>query len=155
ANRLTTTTLPASTGVTSAYSYDNANRLLAVTHSQGGTTLASAGYTLDAAGNRTAKQTPAGTESYVQDALNRLTQVTYPDSTTTGYTYDAVGNRASMTTAAGTTSYAYDAADRLTAVTPPGQGAVSDSYDSNGSQTARGTDSFTWDAANRLTGTTV
>jgi len=31
--------------------YDNANRLLSVTHSKGGSTLASAGYTLDADGS--------------------------------------------------------------------------------------------------------
>ncbi|MHB8575189.1 MAG: RHS repeat-associated core domain-containing protein [Dehalococcoidia bacterium] len=158
ANRLTTTTLPATNGtnnVTSSYSYDNANRLTGITHSLGEVVLASASYTLDLAGNRTQKTTLAGNETYTLDALNRLTTVVYPDSTSTGYTYDAVGNRSTMTTAAGTTTYAYDSADRLTSVTQPGLSAVTNTFDSNDSQTARGSDSFTWDYANRLTSTTV
>jgi RHS repeat-associated protein len=155
ASRLTQTTLPASTGVTSAYSYNNANRLLSVTHSKGGSTIASASYTLDAVGNRSQKTTAAGNETYTYDNLYRLTNVTYPDSTSTGYSYDPVGNRLTMSTAAGTTNYGYDASDRLTSVTPPGSGAQTNTYDVNGSETARNTDSFTWDAKDRLSAATI
>ena len=51
---MTTETLPATTGIVSSYSYDNANRLTGISHVKNGlTALASASYTLDNVGNRT------------------------------------------------------------------------------------------------------
>jgi len=118
-------------------------------------TLASASYSLDADGNRTSKTTPAGTESYLLDALNRLTSATPPGDTATIYSYEAVGNRLTLSHAGGTTSYAHDSADRLTSVSPPGSGAIANTFDADGSQLTRGSDSFSWDAANRLASATV
>ncbi|MBI2767770.1 MAG: hypothetical protein HYX53_17880 [Chloroflexi bacterium] len=77
---MTTATLPSGTGVVSTYTYDNADRLTAISHDKGGTTLASATYTLDNAGNRTQKVDLAGTETYSYDNAYRLTSVTYPQA---------------------------------------------------------------------------
>ncbi len=98
---MTTTTLPSGTGVVSSYSYDNANRLTAISHVKGGTTLASASYTLDNVGNRTQRIDQQGTHSYSYDNLYRLTSVTYPGPATTSYAFDAFANRTSKTDAGG------------------------------------------------------
>jgi hypothetical protein len=69
---VTTATLPASTGIVSSYSHDNAGGLTGISHVQnGGTTLASATYTLDAVGNRTQRVDQQGTHSYSYDNLYR------------------------------------------------------------------------------------
>jgi YD repeat-containing protein len=146
AGRLTTATLPSGTGIVVTMSYDNADRLTGISWDKGGTTLASASYTLDAAGSRTQRVDQAGTHSYSYDALYRLTSVTYPDPVTDSFTYDAVGNRLSRNS----TTYTYDAADRIVSV-----GSTSYKYDNNGNLTARGSDSFSWDAADRLASATV
>jgi YD repeat-containing protein len=52
-SRRTSLTRPNS--VNTSYSYDNLSRLLSVTHAKSGTTLDGASYTVDNAGNRTAK----------------------------------------------------------------------------------------------------
>ena len=141
---MTTATLPASTGIVSSYSYDNAGGLTGISHVQNGsTTIASATYTLDSVGNRTQRVDQAGTHSYSFDNLYRLTSVTYPGPSTTSYAFDAFGNRTSKTDAGGTTGYSYDDADRLTTVTPPSPApSVSYTWDNNGDLTARGSDSF-------------
>jgi RHS repeat-associated protein len=157
ANRMTTATLPASTGIVSSYSYDNAGGLTGISHVQNGsTTIASVAYTLDAVGNRTQRVDQAGTHSYSFDNLYRLTSVTYPGPSTTSYAFDAFGNRTSKTGAGGTTGYSYDDADRLTTVTPPSPApSVSYTWDNNGDLTARGSDSFAWDYEDRMTSATV
>src|SRR5262245_11254231 len=62
-------------------------------------------------------------------ALNRRTQVTYADGSTTSYTYDA-GNRFTqmVDSISGTITRTYDNLDRLTQETTP-QGTVSYTYD--------------------------
>jgi len=155
AGRMTSATLPSSTGVVSTYTYDNADRLLGISHDKGLNTLASVDYTLDAVGNRTQRVDQLGTHTYAYDDLYRLTSVTYPGPSTTGYAFDAFGNRTSMTTGAGTTTYAYDDADRLTSVTPPGQSAISYTWDDNGNLTGRGTDTFSWDYNDRMVAATI
>jgi YD repeat-containing protein len=151
AGRMTTATLPASTGVVSSYSYDNADRLLGISHVKGGSqTLAFVNYTLDAVGNRTQRVDGQGTHSYSYDDLYRLTSVTYPGPTTTSY---AFGNRTSMTDGSGTTSYTYDDADRLTQVAPPLPAApVPYTWDNNGNLTNRGGDTFDCDHEDRIPG---
>jgi len=154
ANRMTTATLP--NGVVGTSAYDNANRLTGISYVKGGTTLASASYTLDAVGNRTARTDLAGTQTYAYDNAYRLTSVTYPGPSTTTYAYDAFGNRTSTTASAGTTTTAYNDASEITSVTPPSPApAVSYTYDANGNVTNRGSDSFSWDYENRLTAATV
>ena len=74
AGRMTTTTLPGSTGIVSSYSYDNANRLTGIDHvKDGSTTIASVAYTLDSVGNRTQRVDPQGTHTDAYDNLYRLT----------------------------------------------------------------------------------
>ncbi len=92
----------------------------------------------------------AGTESYTLDALNRLTNVTYPNGDVVGYTYDANGNRLTKTFNGTPTNYTYDTADQLTS-----DGSLTYTYDANGNMTAAGADTFTWDYANRMSGATV
>jgi len=102
---MTTTTLP--NGVVGTSSYDNANRLTGVSWAKGGTTLASASYSLDSVGNRTARTDLSGTESYSYDNAYRLTSVTYPGPATTTYAYDAFGNRTSLVDGTGTSAAEY------------------------------------------------
>jgi YD repeat-containing protein len=154
ADRMTTTTLP--NGVVSTSSYDNANRLTGISHVKGGTTLASASYTVDAVGNRSDRTDQAGTQTYGYDDLYRLTSVTYTGPASVSYSYDAFGNRTSLTDSSGTTNYAYDDASRVTSVTPPSPApVVSYSWDDDGNVTARGSDIFAWDYENRMTSATV
>ena len=132
------------------------NRFTGISYVKGGTTLASASYSLDAVGNRTARTDLAGTQSYAYDNAYRLTSVTYPGPSTTAYAYDAFGNRTSMTGSAGTTTTAYNDASEITSVTPPSPApAVSYTYDANGNVTNRGSDSFSWDYENRMAAATV
>ena len=62
ANRMTTATLP--NGVVGTSTYDNANRLTGISYVKGGTTLASASYSLDAVGSRTSRTDLTGTQTY-------------------------------------------------------------------------------------------
>jgi len=87
-----------------------------------------------------------GTTTYTYDALHRLTEVTYPDGSTTSYEYDPMGNRTSMTENGVTTTYTYDATDRLLSA-----GSITFTWDNNGNMLNKGAMSFTYDGANRLT----
>ncbi|MDQ6713910.1 MAG: hypothetical protein M3Z28_12085, partial [Candidatus Dormibacteraeota bacterium] len=137
-------------GVKTSYGYDNADRLTSVDNDGPSGPLKDFSYTLDAAGNRTSMSTAAGTESYTLDVMNRLTQVTYPNSDKVSYTYDAAGNRLTQTVNGVATSYSYNVAGQLQTV-----GATTYSYDADGSLVGAGADSFSWDWAGRLGGATV
>lgn len=77
-------------------------------------------YRLDANGNRVALASNGGTESYTLDALNRLTNATYPNGDTAAYSYDGNGNCLSQTFNGVTTNYSYDDADNYSlTVRPP------------------------------------
>jgi YD repeat-containing protein len=134
-------------GVVTTNSYDAAGRLTGISHTgPGNTSLRHFTYTLDAAGNRTAVVSDAGTESYTLDAVNRITNVTYPQGDTASYSYDANGNRLTKTTTqGGTATYAYDDADQLLS-----DGTNSYSYDQNGNLLGAGSGVLSWDYANRL-----
>ena len=67
-------------------------------------------YAYDAAGRRSSTVDGAGTTSWTYDALNRLTQASYPGGDVTGYGYDAVGS----------TTYSYDANGNQTGKTVSG-----------------------------------
>jgi RHS repeat-associated protein len=77
AGALTTTTLPASTGITTTRTYDNAERLTKVENKQGSTVLSSFEYTLSSVGTRTAMTTPTEKVHYGYDSLQRLTSVLF------------------------------------------------------------------------------
>ncbi|MCU7853101.1 MAG: RHS repeat protein [Candidatus Thiodiazotropha sp. (ex Monitilora ramsayi)] len=108
-DNLTSVTDP--NGLTTSYTYDYQGNVIIQTSPDTGTSS----YTYDEAGNRLTKTDARGiTVSYSYDALNRLTQISYPDSSLdVSYTYDqgthGIGRLSSMTDAQGTTSYSYNA----------------------------------------------
>jgi len=62
------------------------------------------------------KDAQANTTRFDYDSMNRLTTITYPDSSSTQFARDYRGCRISMTDQDGrTTCYAYDDAGRLPA----------------------------------------
>ena len=83
-----------------------------MTHAKGGATLDGASYTVDNAGNRTAKSDLyAGmTTSYGYDAIYELLNATQSGATTESYTYDPVGNR--LTNLSGGT-WSYNSSNEL------------------------------------------
>jgi RHS repeat-associated protein len=134
--------------VATSYSYDNLSHLLSTLHQLSGSTIDGASYTLDSAGNRTAKTDDYAsvTSNYTYDSIYELTQVTQGGSTTESYSYDAVGNR---TASLGMSSYTNNSSNELTATSN-----ASYTYDNNGNTTSKtdstGTTSYTWDYENRL-----
>ena len=139
--------------VATNYAYDNLSRLQSVLHQLAGSTIDGAAYTVDNAGNRTAKtdQRTVVTSNYGYDAIYELTGVTQGTNTTESYTYDPVGNRLSSL---GVSPYNVNVSNELTS-TP----STSYTYDNNGNtQTkvvASNTTSFTWDFENRLSSVTL
>ena len=110
-------------------------------------------YTLDAAGNRTAKTDylAGATSNYTYDKIYELTQVMQGTNTTESYSYDAVGNRLSSM---GVSSYTNNTSNELTSTSN-----ASYSYDNNGNTTSKtdstGATNYTWDFENRLTQVTL
>src|SRR4029077_13560427 len=124
-----------------------------VLHQLSGSTIDGASYTLDSAGNRTAKTDylAAVTSNYTYDAIYQLTQVTKANNTTESYTYDPVGNR---TASLGVSSYTTNASNELTATSN-----ASYTYDSNGNTLSKtvgsNTTTYAWDFEDRLTSVTL
>jgi len=139
--------------VSTNYTYDSLSRLASVLHQVSGSTIDGASYTLDSAGNRTAKvdQLAAVTSNYTYDAIYQLTQATQGGSTTESYTYDPVGNR---TASLGVSSYTTNASNQMTA-----NSNASYTYDSNGNTLTKvvssNTTTYAWDYENRLTSVTL
>jgi RHS repeat-associated protein len=146
-NRRTQMTRP--NNIATNYSYDNQSRLISVLHQLSGSTIDGASYTVDPAGNRTAKtdQLANVTSNYGYDSIYELTGVTQGANTTESYTFDPVGNRLSSL---GVSPYSYNSSNELTA-----QNGVMYTYDSNGNTLTKvdstGTTNYTWDFENRLT----
>ncbi|MFP4514090.1 MAG: RHS repeat-associated core domain-containing protein, partial [Acidimicrobiales bacterium] len=142
-------------GTTTSHSYDPAGRLVGVDHTGSDGTIASFDYTLDAAGNRVGVDTHTGSETYVVDELNRLTQATYADGTSESFGYDPAGNRTSHTDPDGTTTYSYDPAGQLDSSSGP-DGELTYDHDPAGRLTAisDGT-TYTYNTAGQLTEATV
>ena len=116
-------------------------------------TIDGATYTVDNAGNRTAKtdQRTAVTSNYAYDAIYELTGVTQGANTTESYTYDPVGNRLSSL---GVSPYSVNVSNQLTS-TPN----TIYSYDNNGNMQTKvvgsNTTSYAWDFENRLNSVTL
>jgi len=167
----TPTSMARPNGVTTSYGYDTAGRQTSIQHNGPTGLIAQFDYTLDANGNRTAVTmlTPSSTktETYVQDAANRLTDYTAPEGTATHLDYDAAGNRVTRTRGAETLQYGYDSANQLRYSTTntdrdgeSGQIILSPDdprgqFDANGNMTAWGNDTYTYDANNQLTAATI
>ena len=139
--------------VATNYTYDNLSRLLSVLHQLSGSTIDGATYTVDSAGNRTAKtdQLAAVTSSCGYDAIYELTQVMQGTNTTENYSYDPAGNR---TASLGVSSYSTNVSNELTA-TP----TALYTHDSNGNTLSKsetsGTTTYAWDFENRLISATL
>lgn len=159
--KLTGRTLP--NGVGTRYEYDEANRLIAIRHTDSeGTLLVGFEYELDANGNRTQVMRTSidGTQvtGYEYDSLSRLVRVMYAGGEEVTYAYDATGNRLLMnSTKEGDTRYTYNGLGQLAELNRP-QGQVTFRYDANGNllervdkQTGRIL-KYTWDYENRLVG---
>ena len=139
--------------VSTLYAYDNLSHLTSVLHQLSGSTIDGAAYTLDNAGNRTAKTDErAGVASnYSYDAIYELTQVTQGTNTTESYSYDPVGNR---TASLGVSSYTTNSSNELTSTSN-----ATYTYDNNGNTLTKvvgsNTTSFAWDYENRLASSTL
>ena len=139
--------------VTTNYAYDNLSRLTSVLHQLSGSTIDGASYTLDNAGNRTAKtdQRTAVTTNYGYYAIYQLLSATQGATTTESYSYDPVGNRMASL---GVSSYTTNSSNELTAMT-----GASFTYDYNGNTTSKtassNTTNYSWDYENRLTSVTL
>ena len=139
--------------VATNYAYDNLSRLQSVLHQLSGSTIDGATYTVDNAGNRTAKtdQHAGVTSNYGYDAVYELTGVTQGTNTTESYTYDPVGNRLSSL---GVSPYSVNVSNQLTS-TP----STNYTYDSNGNTLTKvvgsNTTSYAWDFENRLASVTL
>lgn len=96
---------------TTAYAYDNLNRLTSVIAS-GGKAIS---YTYDAVGNRISMTDQSGgVTQYTYDELNRLVSLTAPDGKVTNYSYDAVSNLVNMNLPNNTqVNYHFDNLNRL------------------------------------------
>jgi RHS repeat-associated protein len=146
-NRRTQMTRP--NNVATNYSYDSLSHLLSVLHQLSGSTIDGATYTVDSAGNRTAKTDNRATvtSNYGYDAVYELLQTTQGGTTTESYTYDPVGNRLSSL---GVSPYSNNTSNELTS-TP----SASYTYDNDGNTLTKmassSTTSYTWDYENRLT----
>jgi RHS repeat-associated protein len=130
------------------YNYDTLSRITNVEPVLAGTTtIARSSYVYDAAGNRTSKTSLDYAESYVYDAIHRVTTVKRGAPTTESYAYDLVGNRVS---ALNSSPWTYNNLNQL--LSYPG---VTFQYDANGNTTgkidASGQWTYEWNAENQLT----
>lgn len=146
------------------YQYDAFGNLMQQNDALGHITT----YTYDANGNRLSqtqtRTTVSGLQtlltSYQFDGLNRLTQTTYPDGSTTQIQYNAIGKQSVTIDQLGhQTSYTYDAMGRLTQTTYPdgtNEGVGYDAENDRTSSTDRDgrTTTYAYDPLKRLTTTT-
>jgi YD repeat-containing protein len=141
-------------GAYTDFAYDAASRLTAVSHHiDPSEEIASYTYAYDDTSNITAvnETTPAGVFAitYTYDALDRLTEETYPRYTIE-FDYDATGNLTSRTDTMGTMNLTYDDANQLQS-----RGSESFDYDQHGNLTTwwsdHGTYSFAYNYENVLT----
>jgi YD repeat-containing protein len=122
-----------------------------------GTAAVTTTYGYDSNGNQTSIDSPLGRNTIpAYDALNRVSQITDPNSGVTQVTYDASDNVASVIDPRVlTTTYTNDGFDELTKLVSPDTGTCSDTYDSAGNlkttTDARGAlGTYTYDALNRM-----
>jgi YD repeat-containing protein len=99
---------------TTQYTYDSSNRLTALTHSQGATTLAGYTWTFDGANRLVQMTSPDGTANYTYDSRDQLVGADYDYQDDESYVYDENGNRVTATyESTGTETYATGDHNRL------------------------------------------
>jgi RHS repeat-associated protein len=146
-------------GIVRTASYDLRYRPIGFTVANGGSTLASYQYGLDAVGNITAINdilSPGFSRSFGYDDLYRLTMASGGQNLwgTGSYVYDSLGNRLSAALGSKTSTYKYQPAfgavtSRLQSVTENGV-TRSVQMDAAGDETAVGSSSFVYSARNYL-----
>ena len=142
---------------TVTYTYDDADRLTAVTDPANNITQ----YGYDTEGNLTSiTDGNQHTTNFAYDAFGRVTKTTFPSTLYEMYGYDGVGNLLSKTDRKNQTiQYVYDALNRLSSKTYPDTTAVDYIYDLAGKiqqvSDPTGTYSFAYDDMGRLLGTTT
>ena len=149
------TSLTAPDGSTTAYQYDQLNRLGTLTNSLTG--QFSFGY--DALSRRTQLTRPNGINtSYAYDSVSHLLSVLHQAGSTVvdgaGYTYDPAGNRTSKTNYRNgiTDGYSYDLLYQLTQVTQGTSTTESYSYDAVGNRlSSQAVPTYNYNASNQLT----
>ena len=170
-NRLTSTTDPALK--TTAYEYNARSQQTAVvdaisqryefvydalgrrTQEKKGTATMS--FVYDPAGNRSQRTDyNSAVTNYTYDVLNRLTTISYPDTTSATYGYDVLSRLTTAVNPTGTVTIAYDNRSRVSSVTDVFGQVVSYAYDANSNRTQLslngGTSaSYQYDVINRLT----
>ncbi|MFC1788582.1 RHS repeat-associated core domain-containing protein [Thermodesulfobacteriota bacterium] len=137
-------------GTFTTYSYDPSNRLLELINSKSTSgVISSFAYTYDNVGNRLTMTTLDGLTQYTYDAIHQLTNVIYPDGSTTSYNLDPVGNRVSEVVDGNAIDYTTNSLNQYTDVN-----GDSYAYDANGNlaskTTPSGTTVYTYDFDNRL-----
>jgi len=138
-----------------SYYYDWGGRLVTVTEEVSGQYY-NTNYAYDSIGNLLQLADSKGQiTTYTYDNLNRLTQTTYPDSTTETRTYDNDGNLVSrLTQNDSLIQYSYDQINRLTTITYPGGSTVTYIYDKNSNRLEMtdpaSTTTYTYDPRDRL-----
>ncbi len=131
--------------MTASYVYDGLDRLKALTHSAGATTLIDNQYKYSGH-NISTWVNAAGEHSYNYDPVDRLTSGTSTLQPNENYGYDEVGNRTSSHLSG---NYKYQPFNRLT-----DSDAASYSYDANGNLISKkdsDTTTFSWSEENQLT----
>src|SRR5512145_627392 len=140
------------TGMTTTYQYDQADRLRELHTQTGSHTLLRVQQTVDRLGQTTGITETLGlttrTIGYTYDGLQRLTSAAASPGTTASYTYDRAGNRTALyQNGVLTQQHSYNAANQVDGW----------SYDAAGNLTNDGSATSAYDALNRLTqhGTTA
>jgi RHS repeat-associated protein len=171
ANRLTDTIDPAQK--TTAYEYNGRSQMTAVVDaisqryeflydavghlSQEKKGTATKTFVYDGAGNRSQRTDYNGAiTNYTYDALNRLTTISYPDTTSATYGYDVLSRLTTAANPTGTVTLAYDNRGRVSSVTDVFGQVVAYSYDANSNRTQLNLNGSTnatyqYDVINRLT----
>ncbi|MEU8246087.1 RHS repeat-associated core domain-containing protein [Nonomuraea sp. NPDC048916] len=144
---------------TTAYTWDNDNRLKTVTDPVSGR-INTYGYDKADRLTSVASTNPVNTQAYTYDALDRTATHTLKNSTggqlaKITYGWDKDDNLTSKTTAgtagAGTNTYGYDHAGRLISWTGPDGVTTAYAWDASGNRTQAGNKTYTYDQRNRLT----
>ena len=134
------------------FAYDPLGR---VTQNKKG--AATMSFVYDAAGNTSQRTDYNGAiTNYSYDALNRLTSINYPDTTSATYGYDVLSRLITATNPTGTVTIAYDNRSRVSSVTDVFGQVVSYQYDANSNRTQLSLNGATnaiyqYDVINRLT----